>query len=69
MPFINKTIKKAFTTRSRLRNTYLKNRSDNNKREYNKIRNYCVSLLQKTKTIMPTWMKKILLIISNFGEP
>ena len=53
MPFINKTIKKTFTTSSRLRITYLKNRSDNNKRD-NKIRNYCVSLLQKTKTIMPT---------------
>ena len=36
MPFINKTIKKAFMKRSRLRNIYLKNRSDNNKREYNK---------------------------------
>ena len=36
--------------RSRLRNIYLKNRSDNNKREYNKQRNYCVSLLRKTKT-------------------
>ena len=50
MPFINKTIKKAFMKRSRLRNIYLKNRSDNNKREYNKQRNYCVSLLRKTKT-------------------
>ena len=46
MPFINKTIKKAFRKRSRLRNIYLKNRSDNNKREYNKPRNYCVSLLR-----------------------
>ena len=36
--------------RSRLRNIYLKNRSDKNKREYNKQRNYCVSLLRKTKT-------------------
>ena len=35
---------------SRLRNIYLKTRSDNNNREYNKQRNYCVSLLQKTKT-------------------
>ena len=43
MPFIHKTIKKAFMERSRLRNIYLKNRSDNNKREYNKQRNYCVS--------------------------
>ena len=37
-------------TRRRLRNIYLKNRSDNNKHEYNKQRNYCVSLLQKIKT-------------------
>ena len=36
--------------RSRLRNIYPKNRSDNNKREYNKQRNYYVSLLLKTKT-------------------
>ena len=33
-----------------MRNIYLKNCSDNNKREYNKQRNYCVSLLRKTKT-------------------
>ena len=50
MLFINKTIKKAFMTRTRLTNMYLKNRSDNNKREYNKQRNYCISLLQKTKS-------------------
>ena len=37
-------------TRSRLRNIYLKNRSDKNKHECNKQRNYCVSLLRKTKT-------------------
>ena len=36
--------------RSRLRNIYLKNRSDYDKREYNKQRSYCVSLLRKTKT-------------------
>ena len=50
MLFINKAIKKAFMKRSRLRNIYLKNRSYNNKREYNKQRNYCVSLLRKIKT-------------------
>ena len=33
-------------TRNRLRKMYLKNPSDNNKREYNKQRNYCISLLQ-----------------------
>ena len=36
-------------TRNRLRNIYLKNRSDN-KCEYNKQRNYCISLLPETKT-------------------
>ena len=36
IPFINKTIKKAFMTRSRLRNISPKNRSDNKKCEYNK---------------------------------
>ena len=50
MPFRNKTIKKVFMTRSRSRNICLKNRSNNNKREYNKQRNYCISLLRKTKT-------------------
>ena len=50
MSFINKTTKKVFITRSRFRNIYLKNHSDNNKREYNIQRNYCVSLLRKTKT-------------------
>ena len=49
MPFISKTIKKIFMKRSRLRNIYLKSRSDN-KREYNKQRHYCVSILRKTKT-------------------
>ena len=53
-PFINKTIKKVFMTRSCLRNIYLKNCSDINKREYKKQRNYCVALLRKTKTTMRT---------------
>ena len=36
MPFINKTIKSALMKRSRMRNNFLKNRSDNNTRAYNK---------------------------------
>ena len=57
-------------TRTRLTNMYLKNRSDNNKREYNKQRNYCISLLRKTKTNYYENLNvtKILLIIGNFGE-
>ena len=42
MLFVNKTVKTIKTI-------YLKNRSDNNKLEYNKQRNYCLPLLQKTK--------------------
>ena len=57
-------------TRNRLRKMYLKNPSDNNKREYNKQRNYCISLLRKAKTnyYENLNVKKILLIISNFGK-
>ena len=35
---------------SRLRNKYLRNRSDENKLAYNKQRNICTSLLKKEKT-------------------
>ena len=49
MPFMNKSIKSAFIKRSRMRNTYPKNRSDNSKCAYNEQRNYFVSLLRKIK--------------------
>ena len=48
-PFINKVISKAIMKRSRLRNKYLKNHSHENKMKYNRQRNYCVSLIRKTK--------------------
>ena len=35
--------------RTRLRNIFLKNRSEENKINYNKRRNLCVTLLRKTK--------------------
>ena len=59
MPFMNKSLTKAHMKRSRLRNLYLKKKTDTSKTAYIKQRNYCVSLLQKTK--------KTLQIISNFG--
>ena len=69
MPFISKTIKKAFMKRSRLRKIYLKNRSDNNKREYDKQRNYCVSLLRKTKTsCYANLNEKDLTVNKQFGQ-
>ena len=52
MPFINKTIKRSgFMKRSCMRNNYLKNSFDNNKRAHNKQRNYYVLFLRKKKEL------------------
>ena len=48
-PFINKTILKAITDRSRLRNKFLKTRSNEDKKAYNTQRNYCLTLDRKAK--------------------
>ena len=37
-------------TRARLRNNFLKDRSEVNKRKYSKQHNYCVSLPRKSKS-------------------
>ena len=50
MLFITKNIFKAIMKRSKLRNNYLKNKTDANRMLYKKQRNYCVSLLRKSKT-------------------
>ena len=47
---MNKDISKAIMNRTRLRNRFLKSRSFEDKAAYNKQRNYCVSLVRKTKT-------------------
>ena len=49
IPFITKDLSKAIMKRSRLRNNFLKNRTEQNKTLYTKQRNYCVSLLKKSK--------------------
>ena len=49
MPFMNKSLCCAHMKRTRLRKCYLKNRSEQNRLSYVKQRNYCVSLLRKTK--------------------
>ena len=46
---MNKTLSKAIMLRTNLRNKFLKNRSNENKRNFVKQRNHCVSLLRKTK--------------------
>ena len=49
MPFMTKDLSKNIMKRSRLRNKYLKNNNEENRKLYAKQRNYCVSLLRKTK--------------------
>ena len=48
-PFMNNDISKAIMTRTRLRNRFLKNRSNRNRELFRKQRNLCVSLLRKSK--------------------
>ena len=47
--YMNKELSKEIMHRTRPRDNFLRNRSDENKRKYSKQRNYCVSLLRKTK--------------------
>ena len=49
IPFISKSLKNAHMKWSRLRNIYVKNKADTNRIAYIKQRNYCASLLRKTK--------------------
>ena len=50
MPFVTKDLSKAIMKRSKLRNNYLKKKTDTNRMLYKKQRNYCVSHLRKSKT-------------------
>ena len=48
-PFMNKTLSKAIIKRSKLRNIFLKNRTEKNRKNYVKQRNLCVTPLRKSK--------------------
>ena len=48
-PFMNKKLSKEIMTRSRLRNKFLKTKTDANRKAYNKQRNYRVSLFRREK--------------------
>ena len=48
-PFMNKTLSKAIMQRFKLRNIFLKNRAEENKNNYAKQRNLCITLLRKSK--------------------
>ena len=50
MPFVTIELSKAIMKRSKLRNNYLKNKTDVGRMLYKKQKNYCVSLLRKRKT-------------------
>ena len=49
MPFKNKNLVNAHRKRTRLRNKFLKNKTETNKVYYNKQRNFCVYLLWEAK--------------------
>ena len=49
MPFMTKDLSKEIMKRSRLRNRFLKDKNLENRMLYTQQRNYCVSLLRKTK--------------------
>ena len=51
MPFITKDLSRNIMKRSRLRNKYLNNNNGENRKLYSQQRNYCVSLLRKTKKV------------------
>ena len=48
-PFMNNDLSKAIMVRSRLRNKFLKSKTNESREAYNTQRNYCVSLLRKVK--------------------
>ena len=48
-PFMNKSLFKAVMLTVKLRNIFLKNRTEENKGRCTKQRNLCVTLLQKSK--------------------
>ena len=50
MPFMSKDLSKEIMIRSKLRNKYLNDKSEENRLLYTQQRNKCVSLLRKTKT-------------------
>ena len=67
---MNKDIPKAIMDRTRLRHKSLRSRSIEDRKAYNKQRNYCVSLIRKIKKKTTTiiWITRRLLTISLFGN-
>ena len=49
IPLMNKTLSKETMKKTKLRKKFLKERTDERKKRYTSQRNYCSSLLKKTK--------------------
>ena len=52
-PFMFRKLKKAIMIRSRVRNTFLKHPTNENKKNYRKQRNFSVNLLRTEKKKLP----------------
>ena len=51
-PFMNKPLSKAIMVRSRLGNKFINSKTRESSKAYKKQRNYCVTLLRKTKNML-----------------
>ena len=53
-PFMNRTLSKEIMKKSRLRNKFLKGKSEADKKNYVKQRNYCLYLGERKRNTMET---------------
>ena len=69
-PYMNKNLRKAIMTRSRLKNLYNKTPNVENEMNYKKQRNYCVNLFKKSlkEGIITISISEELLIAENSGR-
>ena len=65
---MNKTISKEIMKRTRVRNQFLKNRTDENKLGPQKKELLCLTIKKKNHSIAVTLMKKMLLIKRRSGK-
>ena len=66
---MNKELKKAIMVRSKLRKKFLKNRSEEDRKAYNKQRNMCFKLLRKIKKVtFQIWIQKCVVDNKKFWK-
>ena len=64
-PFINSTLRKAIMYRSKLRNKFLKTRTEISRKAYAKHRNHCVSMFQEEKIKFNNYLNLNLITDNN----